>query len=272
MVSDAALIETRDLAFAYGTVPVLDGVSFQARAGEFVALVGPNGSGKSTLLKLLLGLLPPSRGETKLAGVPLSELNRRTIARKAALVPQETDAGFSFSVREVVGMGRTPYLGRFRPESDEDLKAIAWALAQTETEALAERPFSELSGGERQRVMIARAVAQQTPVLLLDEPTANLDVEHQLETLQLVRGLAKEGRCAVAAIHDLSLAARFCDRLLFLAGGRIVADGPPEQVVTAENLQKYFRIQAKILRDEEIGALTVLPIAPLAQEKKPQGG
>ena len=257
------LVEAQGLGFAYAAQPVLDGIGFALRPHEFVGLVGPNGSGKSTLLRVLLGLLPAGRGEVRLAGDPVRLLSRRQIARRAAFVPQETPMEVALAAREVVAMGRNPYLGRFQPETLEDQEHIRWALELTETADFAARPLNELSGGERQRVMLARAVAQQAAVLLLDEPTANLDPQHQLEIMQLVAGLVKKKGCALAAIHDLSLAGRFCDRVLLLAQGRIVADGPPVEVLTAANLRTYFRIEAKVLEDRDAGGLVILPLAPL---------
>lgn len=267
MVADA-LVEARDVTFAYDNRPVLRGLTVSLRAGEFTGLVGPNGCGKSTLLRVLLGLLAPQGGEVALQGTPVRRLARREIARRAALVPQELWTDLAFSVREVVAMGRNPHLGRFRPETPEDLKIIRWALEVTESDVFAERSLQELSGGERQRVMIARAVAQQTPVLLLDEPTSSLDLQHQWEIMELVSGLAREGRCALAAIHDLSLAARFCGRLLLLADGKIAVDGPPRAVLTPEHLARYFKIRAKVLEDPEIQGTLVVPLATLTPQRK----
>ncbi|MCZ7647206.1 MAG: heme ABC transporter ATP-binding protein [Planctomycetota bacterium] len=256
------ILEARGLSFAYDAAEVLREVSLALRPGEFVGLIGPNGSGKSTLLRALLGLLPAKRGEARLKGRKLADLSRLEIARTAALLPQETAAGFAFSALEVVAMGRNPHLGRFRPEGAHDREAIQWALKATGTEAFAARPVTELSGGERQRVLIARALAQEAEALLLDEPTASLDVAHQLELLKLARKLAADGRAVLAALHDLGLAARFCTRLAILSEGRIAADGPPEAVLTEANLAAHFRIKARVRREAETGALSVLPLEP----------
>lgn len=259
----AALLQAEDVAFGYGTRRVLEGVSLTVRANECLGLVGPNGAGKTTLLRILLGLLRPERGSVTLCGDAVARLSRRQIAQRAALVPQDSSVEFPFTVREVVAMGRNPYLGRFRPEGPHDMDVVSRALAQTETEGLADRFADTLSGGERQRVLVARALAQETPLIFLDEPTASLDLVHQLEVLELVRGIVGAGRGAVAALHDLSLASRYCDRILILHGGRIVADGPPAEVVTEANLARYFRVRAQVRPAGERGGLTVVPLEPI---------
>ncbi|HEY9432389.1 MAG TPA: ABC transporter ATP-binding protein, partial [Blastocatellia bacterium] len=221
-----ALLTAQNISFAYDGRPVLKKVSLAVEAGEFVGLIGANGSGKTTLLRALLGLLKAS-GEARLCGDSLWTLDRQEIARRATMVHQDTRVDFAFTSRDIVAMGRTPYLGRFKPEGASDKEAIARAMRETGTTELAERPVTELSGGERQRVHLARALAQETLVILLDEPTANLDLAHQFEALELVRGFTRAGGAALAAIHDLTLASRFCDRLLLLSGGEIVAAGAP---------------------------------------------
>jgi iron complex transport system ATP-binding protein len=259
----SSLLEARGVGFSYGDTPVLTGVDFDLHASELVMLIGPNGAGKSTLLHLLLGLLEPNAGAVYASGTPIGDLTRREIARRLAFVPQDVRSDFAFTVRELVSMGRTPHLGRFRPEGPADVDAVERALATTETKALSDRAASELSGGERQRVHLARALAQDTDVLLLDEPTANLDVEHQLQILRLVERLTQAGRAAVVALHDLSLAARFATRIVVLASGRIAAAGAPEEVITEETLRLHFRIRARIARDGETGTLTVVPLEPI---------
>ena len=264
------LLEVRDLSFAYQDRAVLSDVTFSIGAREVVGLVGPNGSGKSTLLRLALGLLPSGRGELRVVDQPVADLSRKALARHAAFVPQDTIMEIAFTVRDVVAMGRHPHLGRFQPETEADVAAIRWALASTATQALAERTLQELSGGERQRVILARALAQQATVLLLDEPTANLDVAHQLEMLMLVRNVVQEDRCALIAIHDLALAARFCDRIVMLSEGAVVALGTPREVITEARLARYFRIQSRVRWDPELGGLLVLPRAPLPERGSPQ--
>jgi len=256
-----ALLMAQNISFAYDGRPVLKGISMSVDAGEFVGLVGANGSGKTTLLRILLGSLP-APGEVRLCGDLLRSLDRREIARRATMAPQDTRMDFAFTAREIVAMGRTPYLGRFRPEGVADKEAIARAMRETGISDLAERNVTELSGGERQRVHLARALAQEARVILLDEPTANLDLTHQVEALELVREFTRAGGGVLAAIHDLSLAARFCERLLLLSEGQIVAAGPPAEVITESNLARHFALSARVWRDEETGGLIVYPLGP----------
>lgn len=244
--SATALVRVRGLGMDFGHGPVLDGVDLDLNRGEIVGLIGPNGAGKTTLLSLLMGLLRPTVGAVWVLGRPVATLTRRRLARIMALVPQDLEIGFAFRVREVVAMGRYPYLGRFQVPGQEDLAAIDEAMSLTGVDALADRTIDTLSGGERQRVLIARAIAQQTPVALLDEVTANLDLSHQLEVLELAASMAASGRLVLAAIHDLAMASRYCDRLLLLAEGSLRADGPVKEVLTADHLQRYFGVEARI--------------------------
>jgi iron complex transport system ATP-binding protein len=258
-----SILRARSVAFAYGDTPVFENVDFDLSPTELVMLIGPNGAGKTTLLHVLLGILEPTAGSVVLSGASLAELERVEIARKIAFVPQDVRSDFAFTVRELVSMGRTPYLGRFRPEGPGDVEAVDRALAATETGALSNRFASDLSGGERQRVHLARALAQETNILLLDEPTANLDVAHQLQILGLVQKLTKAGRSAVVALHDLSLAARYADRVVVLARGGIALSGPPRDVITEETLRLYFGIRARVVCDESDGMITVVPLEPM---------
>lgn len=178
------------------------------------------------------------------------------------LVPQDNQISYSFTVEELVAMGRNPWLGRFEPLKKEDQKIIDYAMQKTQVECFAKKAISQLSGGERQRVLIARAIAQQTPIILLDEATANLDICHQLEVLELLKKLAQDGHLIIAAIHDLSMASRYCDRVLLLANQNIQADGHPDNVITANNLKKYYNLEAFIqpIKNNDLGGLNILPI------------
>jgi len=261
-----AFLRTRGLGMDFGNGPVLHGVDLDLNRGEIVGLVGPNGTGKTTLLCLLMGMLRPTVGRVWVAGRPVAALSRRRLARNMALVPQDLEIGFAFRVREVVAMGRYPYLGRFRVPGHEDLAAIDEAMSLTDVQALADRTIDTLSGGERQRVLIARAIAQQTPVVLLDEVTANLDLSHQLEVMELAVQMAAAGQLVLAAIHDLTMASRYCNRLLLLAEGRLRADGPVRRVLTADHLQRFFRVEARI---DDAPAGAGLIITPRLSSAKP---
>jgi iron complex transport system ATP-binding protein len=235
------MIEVRSVSFRYHEAWVLQDVSFRVEKGEFVGVIGPNGSGKTTLLKLLYRLLSPQRGEILFELVPMKKMDRRDIAKRIAVVAQETQVLFPFSVLETVLMGRSPYLGRLLFESEKDLEIARKAMEWTKILPFSERPIEELSGGERKRVFIARALAQEPEVILLDEPTANLDIQHQIDFLDLILTLNRErGLTIVMASHDMNIASEFCDRLILLQGGKIYKTGTPEQVVTKENIESVY--------------------------------
>jgi iron complex transport system ATP-binding protein len=242
---------------AYGETTVLSGVSLRVDSGSFVGLVGANGAGKTTLLRCLNGALTPDAGTVSVGGDDVSTLSSREASRRVATVPQRTEVGFDFPVRDVVAMGRTPHISRFGTADGDDRDAVDSAMARTEVDDLAERSVSAVSGGERQRVLLARALAQDAPVLVLDEPTASLDINHQVRTLELVSELTGEGRTAIAAIHDLNLAARFCDELVVLADGDVLASGPPESVLTEATVSAAFDTPAAVTRHPVTGATTV---------------
>lgn len=219
----------------------------EIRDGERVALIGPNGSGKTTLLRLLSGFLRPDRGEVRLRGTPLTQYSRREVARRVAVVPQTLEVPFAFTVEELVLMGRTPYLSPWRGPGPKDAGIVRDAMERMGVSLLEDRPYPELSGGERQRAVLALALAQEPQILLLDEPTAHLDINHQVEVLDLIRSLNREaGLTVAAAMHDLNLAALYFERLLLLQGGRIVADGPPEEVLQAEKIGRAFGAEVRI--------------------------
>lgn len=238
---------------------VLDGISLTLSPGELVGLIGPNGAGKSTLLRLIAKLIPPEQGLIVLDGKELGSLNQRSVAKTVALVPQQAQLAFGFPVREVVLMGRHPHLSRFQPEGAEDYQIVQEAMVSTETGQFAERPVTELSGGERQRVLLARALAQKPRLLLLDEPTAHLDLKYQFRVLRLVRKLAVQGMAALAAIHDLNLAGRFCDRLVLLDRGRIRVIGTPWEVLAREHLEPVYGVRIGIHGNPNVGPPLVVP-------------
>jgi iron complex transport system ATP-binding protein len=235
------MIEVHSVSFRYHEDWVLQDVSFRVEKGEFVGVIGPNGSGKSTLLKILYRLLSPQKGEILFELVSMKKMGRADIAKRIAVVAQETHLLFPFSVLETVLMGRSPYLGPLMFESEKDLEIAKKAMEWTKVLPFSERPMDELSGGERKRVFIARALAQEPEVILLDEPTTNLDIHHQMDFLDLILTLNRErGLTIVMASHDMNIASEFCDRLILLQEGRIYKLGTPDEVITKENIEKVY--------------------------------
>lgn len=250
------------VAVGYGEVRVLEGVDLELRAGEILVLLGPNGAGKTTLLRALGGTLSPSAGEVRFDGRPLSSIARGDVARAVAVVPQDTPAAHGFSVRAVVAMGRAPHQGRWMRASPEDDSIVEASLARCGLSAMGERPFDRLSGGERKRVLVAQALAQRTPVLLLDEPTASLDLRRTLELFTLLADEAAQGAAIVAIVHDLALAARVADRVALLFGGRVVALGGVDEVMTAPLLSRAFETEIARVVDEATGVRAFAPASP----------
>lgn len=235
------MMDLQSVSFRYREDWVIRNLSFRVERGEFIGIVGPNGSGKSTLLKLLYRLISPQRGKILIDGIDLGAISRSEIARKMAVVAQETQLLFPFRVIEVVLMGRSPYLGHLMFESQKDLDIAKKVMAWTEVLPFADRLIDELSGGERKRVLIARALAQEPEILLLDEPTASLDIHHQIDFLNLIHSLNRERRLTIVmASHDMNLASEFCDRILLLQGGGIHSVGSPQEVITKESIQEVY--------------------------------
>lgn len=244
--SPAPFVQVEHLSFSYGAQPLLSGLQVSLQYGEMVGLLGPNGSGKTTFVKLLSGVLRPGQGRILLAGRDLAAWGRRAIARRVAVVPQELQVPFAFTVEQMVALGRTPFVRLFGTQSARDREIVHAAMQSAEVETLAGRIFHELSGGERQRVLLAMALAQQPHLLLLDEPTSHLDIKYQIEVLELVRRLNREtGVTVVAAMHDLNLAARYFPRLLLFQRG-IVADGGPAEVLEPRLLQSVYGIAVQV--------------------------
>jgi len=254
------VIRLAEVGVEIGGTAILEAVSLSVERGEFVALVGPNGAGKTTLLRTINGLIGPTRGTVAVDGQDIGELSAREIARLVATVPQESTFDFEFSVEDVVLMGRTPHRGRFATTTTADWEAVETALEQTETAQFRDRAVTTLSGGERQRVVLARALAQDTPVLLLDEPTSNLDINHQIQSLSVARACADRDQAVVAAIHDLELAARFCDRMLLVHDGRVRASGPPADVLSDPATEDAFGIRTAVSTNPVTGTTTVTPL------------
>ncbi|MCX5196974.1 heme ABC transporter ATP-binding protein [Streptomyces sp. NBC_00249] len=254
----SALAEVTDLHVRLGEREVLAGIGLSARAGEVLALVGPNGAGKSTLLAALAADLPAASGTVRIDGRPVGDWSAPELALRRSVLPQSAALSFPFPVRDVVRMGRAPWAGT--PLAGQDEEAVAAAMAATEVTRFAERPFSALSGGERARVALARVLAQRAPLLLLDEPTAALDLRHQELVLRICRERAAAGDAVVVVLHDLGLAAAYADRAAVLHEGRIAAVGPPSEVFGAGLLSRVYRQPVEVFPHPRTGAPLVVPL------------
>ena len=260
------MLRADDVSFSYRrgreTSLVLDRVSIDVAQGAIVGLLGPNGSGKTTLLRIIAGMLPPQSGRVLLNGQPIGTLTRRQLAQRVAVVPQETHSTFDFTVLDIVLMGRYPHLGAFELEGAEDLDIARQALKATGTSDLEARPFATLSGGEKQRVVIASALAQASDVLLLDEPTASLDLGYQFEIASLLRRLnAERSTTMVVCTHDLNFAAALCGRVVLLREGRVLHQGVINDTLTAANIRALYGVESDVRFHSGAGHLTVVPIA-----------
>lgn len=252
-------VTLEDLSVSLGGQQILSGVSLEVESGTLLGLIGPNGAGKTTLLRTIAGMIKPDQGTIWLTGDDVTDLSSRAVSRRVATLPQESNFGFDFSVREIIEMGRHPHRDRFGRQHDPEL--IEDAMTRTDVSQFEDRPVTTVSGGERQRVLLARALVQDTPILLLDEPTASLDVNHQIRTLELVRELVSDGKTVVAAIHDLDLAARYCDELALLADGELLTRGSPKAVLETGPIEQAFDASVVVSRDPVTAApsITALP-------------
>lgn len=245
----STVVELRDVTVEYGRRVVLRGVSLEIGAGERVALIGPNGAGKSTLLRAVTGVVRPAAGSVSLAGTPIEHLDRGTIARRLAVVPQQATLPFATRVEDVVALGRLPHEDPLRGSRPADRAAVAAAIERVGVGHLLGRDARQLSLGERQLVLLALAVAQSAPVLVLDEPTVHLDLRHQVGTMELLGDLnERDGTTIVAVLHDLGLASLFFPRLVLIDRGRIVADGAPHEVLTPDRIREVFGVDPAIVR------------------------
>lgn len=255
-----SILQIDHLHFAYNGSRVIRDVSFTVDKGDLLGLIGPNGSGKTTLLKLIDGILHPEEGTIRILGTPVRKINRMELAKIVAVVPQVSPMIFPFTVQEVVLMGRTPHLGKWRFEGKKDYAIIEQAMAKTDTLALAGRNMNRLSGGETHRVLIARALAQEPQILLLDEPTAFLDIRHQVDFLNLIQALNEEqGLTVIAVTHDINLASLYCKRIALLKEGKIQAIGRPEEVVTEEQIHAVYHTPVIVDRHPMTGRPRVTP-------------
>jgi len=254
----APALSFEGVAIAFGEREILSDVDLDLRTGEVLGIAGGNGAGKTTLLRIASRVLAPSAGRVRIGGRDVTSLSRRELAREIAVVPQDVQVSFPFRASEVVLMGRSPHLGAFGYESPADVERARTAMTRVAVDHLADRSILELSGGERQLVLIARALAQDAEILLLDEPTAHLDLRHRIQVLVLVREFVATGRSAIVVSHDLSLAARSCDRMALLGSGRLLGVGRPVEIVTKANLRVAFGIDADVLAAPD-GAPLVVP-------------
>ncbi|MFN8075649.1 MAG: ABC transporter ATP-binding protein [Kineosporiaceae bacterium] len=261
-------LSARGLTVGYAGRRVLEALDVDVPAGSFTAVVGPNACGKSTLLKALAGQLPPTAGEVAVSGRPLAQLRRKALARRLGFLPQTPTAPPGITVAELVSRGRYPHrpawtatVAARATATEADRAAVADALARTGTADLADRDVAELSGGQRQRVWLALVLAQQAPLLLLDEPTTYLDLPHQLDVLDLCAHLRSGGHTVVAVLHDLNLAARYATHLIAMRDGRIVAEGAPGDIVTADVVTRAFGLDCRVVPDPETGTPLVVPRA-----------
>jgi len=256
-------LEIESLYFEYDERMVLSDISFSISKGDFVSIIGPNGSGKSTLLKNLASILKPIKGNIKLEGKKIDEYRAKELARKMALVPQDTNVTYDFSVFDIVLMGRNPYLNRLEKEKQIDFQIVKDSLKLTNTLHLRDRNINEISGGERQRVIIARALAQEPEIILLDEPTSHLDINHQIEILSLLKKLNKEKKMTILlVIHDINLAARFSNKMILLNEGRVLSIGEPEAVITNQNMERAYNVNMLISHNPHTNSPYIIPLVP----------
>ncbi|MCK4949479.1 MAG: ABC transporter ATP-binding protein [Thermoplasmata archaeon] len=267
------LLRIDGVSCSYDSAMVLKDVTFDVPSGTLFGIVGPNGCGKTTLIRCVSRVLAPVGGVVWLDNELLSGMSFRDVASKVGVVPQTTRPGFAFTAYEIVAMGRTPYIGRLQMESEEDLAVIKGAMLSTDCWHLRSRTFSELSGGEQQRVVIARALAQEPRVLLLDEPTSHLDLGYQLQIMDMIEGLAGERNLIVVAIfHDLNMAVRYCENVVLLNEGKVEEVGGTLDVLTNENIERVYGVKVAIERSPSTGLVMIVPTARRAKNRGSGGG
>lgn len=262
------MLQCINVSAGYGDRLILQNVNLTVMEGEFVGLIGSNGTGKSTFIKCISGLLPLKSGEITICGKKNSRLKNRERARMVAVVPQSYHVEYDFTVEEIVMMGRNPYLGFGKKESQEDYDIVKHAMKLTNTEIFRGRLYNELSGGERQRVILARAIAQKPEIILLDEPTSALDVHHQIEVMELIADLnEKEHITVVAILHDINMASRFCHRMVLLQNGNVAVDGTPSEVISRKNMESLYNMKLMIRESPMFGKPEIVPIRVMEEKK-----
>lgn len=252
-------IHVKQVDVEIGTKQILHQIDFDVQQGEFFGLIGPNGSGKSTLIKTIAHLQQTKQGDIQVHEIPQQTFSNKELAKFISYVPQETVVGFDFKAIDVVKMGRHAYGSLFKSDTKEDEAIVRWAMEQTDTVHLMDRSIQSLSGGQRQLVMIAKALAQDTPIILLDEPISALDVYYQLKILTMLQSLCAQGKTIIIVLHDLNLASRFCHKLMILNEGKIQKLGTPEEVLTQSTLKNIYHIDAYIDRNTHMECVTVTP-------------
>ena len=242
------IIEIKNIDFSYNTKKVLADVSFPVKQGEFLGIIGPNGAGKSTVLRLICGILKPDRGSIAILNESLSSIEPRQLAKKIAFVPQETHFSLDFTVEDIVMMGRYPYLRAFQRENKTDYEARDHALNYVDVDDLRKRRINSLSSGERQRVVLARALAQEPQILILDEPTSHLDLHHQYAIMELLKKMNKEGMSIIVVNHDLNLASLYCERLVLMYRGKVFKQGTPAEILNEKTLKDVYLTDVKVMK------------------------
>lgn len=258
------LIKIKKLDWHYGENKVLDDISLNLHNCGFYGIIGPNGSGKTTLLKNISRSLEPKKGTVFFNEKDITEYSNKELAKKISYVPQNTNLEFEFSVMDIVLMGRSPYVKRFQAENANDIGIAKRAMEITNTWHLKEKNIGMISGGERQRAIIARALAQQTNIMLLDEPVSQLDIQHQIEILEMLKKLTEEKKLTVImSLHDLNLAAQYCDKLILMDKGRVFKEGAPHEIIEEENIQKVYGMKVYIMKNPHTGKPHLIPLRKL---------
>lgn len=254
-------IDIRDLSWQYGNEKILKDLNIKIHKSKFYSIIGPNGSGKTTLIKNISKTLESGIDTIFIDGKDVTKINNKELAQKISVVPQNTEIEFDFSVMDIVLMGRTPYLKKFQNETVDDVNIAKKAMELTNTLKLREKKINQISGGERQRVIIARALTQQTDIVLLDEPISHLDINHQIESLNTLKYLSNKGTTIITVMHDLNLAAQYSNYLILLKDGKLIALGKPEEVITKENLEKVYNMEICIIKNPVTQKPHVIPVS-----------
>ncbi len=254
-------LEVKNLSFSYNEDKVLEDINFKVEDGEFISVIGPNGSGKSTLLKLINNLYKPKSGNVLIYDKDVSGYKAKDLAKRIAMVPQDTNIEYEFPVEDIVLMGRHPYISRFQKEDDEDYAIVNEALKLTNTSYLKGRNINRISGGERQRVLIAKAIAQNPDLILLDEPTSHLDINYQMEIFKLLKKLNENKKTTIIlVVHDINLASRYSDRVILLKGGKVLGIGKPSEVINNDNIEKAYNLKVAVEKNLITNSIYVTPL------------